>query len=466
MRLPALLLLLATTVSAQEIPLTAQRYLMQEEEAFRHYRAKEWDKAVAAFERQIAIFKDNPRPYYNIACCYGLQGDAARAATWLNLAIAHGWRDADHLGTDPDFDGVRETPEYIRAVANLARARSSDPDPLPRRLPLLSAAPARSSAEALSDTRGRPERLAAARVLLDPREYRKRLFAIYDRRMARLARYLAENGDAKDAASAAHQRVRTALLYLKEADDGETDRDLRRLGALYTIETTEQFLRGFAGDPDLADILYARAHARRLLGRTDGAERDLMTILRDHPQSRLDPVARIELCGIYTDAHRVEDLRRAYGALLERWGDDPRVRATIRGELMEARLLVDKVPNLFDLDVRVAEQAEAHEGAFLYVCVAVGDEASQARLAQLASPSAALLPVIVCIDRAESVAEPEVVLWLKKHARGLPAIVRGNDAVERLGLTKVPTVILATRDSTLLAIDPTPEELARLVGGA
>ncbi|MHC4550183.1 MAG: hypothetical protein ACYTEZ_15540 [Planctomycetota bacterium] len=68
-------LLLGGAVAAQDKGV-AERFLAQEEKAFVHYHRREWSRAIAAFEQQIAIFSGNPRPYYNIACCYGLQGDA------------------------------------------------------------------------------------------------------------------------------------------------------------------------------------------------------------------------------------------------------------------------------------------------------------------------------------------------------------------------------------------------------
>ncbi|MHC4955860.1 MAG: tetratricopeptide repeat protein, partial [Planctomycetota bacterium] len=89
------LLVLASSAAAQKAQIQAtlgEQFLAQERAAFTLYEKKAWPDAVAAFEKQIALYADNPRPYYNIACVYALQGHADRAAVWLKLSIDHGWR--------------------------------------------------------------------------------------------------------------------------------------------------------------------------------------------------------------------------------------------------------------------------------------------------------------------------------------------------------------------------------------
>ncbi|MGH7162137.1 MAG: TPR end-of-group domain-containing protein, partial [Planctomycetota bacterium] len=134
MRAAALALLLAAAVAAEEAADVERAFLDREREAFAHYNRRDWTRAVAAFESQIAVYAGNPRPYYNIACCYALQGDAERAGTWLTLAVLHGWRDREHLAQDPDFAAVRDSRAYADCLARLDSALAADPDPLPRDL--------------------------------------------------------------------------------------------------------------------------------------------------------------------------------------------------------------------------------------------------------------------------------------------------------------------------------------------
>jgi hypothetical protein len=221
------LLLFASAAHAQDSISLADRFGRQEAKAFTHYRAKAWDLAIAAFEKQIAIYSANPNPYYNVACCYALRGDAERAATWLKLAINHGWRDLRHLQRDPDFKSVRETQPFKGCILLLRRTLLEDPDPLPRRLSP-SSVPAASSAEIVLQTTGEIVRAVERQGdLLAESQSRRRLFRAYDRRMAMLTRYLMENGDAKDADLAALARVETARRYLGTERSRADDRLVR-----------------------------------------------------------------------------------------------------------------------------------------------------------------------------------------------------------------------------------------------
>jgi tetratricopeptide (TPR) repeat protein len=444
MRTGIAFLLLASAAIAQGVEEVAQRYLAEEEAAFGHYRRKEFGKAVAAFERQIAIFPQNPRPYYNIACCYALEGDAARAGTWLTLSIERGWRDARHLAEDGDFDLVRQSPEYIAGLATLKRARDLDPDPMPRIVPAPAAPSLRT---AISASQIQEAAVRGMRRLYEQHEFRKRLFGVYDLRMAVLARYIMENGDALDAADAAAARVATAALYMAEAEGrGEPDRELREVGARYVLRTVEEFLRGYPGDPRLSGVLLARAVALETLGRDAEAIALLRTIRADHPAAA--PNAEVQLCALLPAG---DELKEVYAALKARYGDEER-------GLMRARLLCEGMPDLLDLDAAVAARVAAHEGLVAYVFVAAGDTESERLLKALPEASARFLPVVVCVD--EDAADLES--WLAEHGRSFPAIPRGAAAIDRVWLREVPAVVVAKKDGTVVAVNPDLPQLARL----
>jgi hypothetical protein len=463
MRIRILALLLAAAPAlAQGAQEVAQRFLAQEEEAFQHYRRQDYAKAVAAFERQIAIYPENPRPYYNIACCYGLEGDGERAATWLSLSIARGWRDADHLAQDPDFDRVRQSAGYIACLAQLKRARQEDPDPLPKLVPPASVPPAPSLRGAVLASQVEEEQVRRMNRLYEPHEYRKRLFEIYDRRMAVLARYMIENGDALDAGEAAAARVQTALFYLAEAEgQGEPDRMLREVAGAYVLQTVEEFLRGWPGDARLPGALLARAVALAALRRDAEAVPLLRTIRADH--AAVAARAEVELAALLGPG---DELKEVFRSLQARAAGDEDLALLMRARLMAARLHVEGMPNLLDLDRTgaVAARVEAHEGPVAYVFVACESQACERRLREMPAAGGRLLTVVVCVDSAERVNELDLERWLGEHARGQPSIARGADAVERIWLRDLPTVIVARKDGTVVAIDPDAGELAKLAG--
>jgi hypothetical protein len=424
----ALLLLVAAAIAEDEASLL-ERFLRCEEEAFAHYRAKEWDEAVAAFERQIAVYADNPRPYYNIACCHALKGDAERAATWLRVTIARGWRDREHLAKDPDFDAVREADAFRACVAELENACALDPDAMPRRLPPASAMPASSANRILAAAAEQEELLRAVEGLLGEHEFRRRLFDSCDRHMAALTRYLAENGDARDADAAARGRVRIAMLYLERA---KGDDALRTAASAYVIATAEEFVRGWAGSPHLPEVLLWRAQAARAQGEEpERVERVLRSVLADHPGSRADALVRIELCDLLAAAGPGAALDAAFRDLEARWGR----RAVLSPRLAAARLLVEGLP----------DSVSPRDGLRLYLFVSVRTGESEQRLAALRERK----PVVVCVDGDEA----EVAAWLAAHAAGLDAAAAPD----------LPPALVIARDGRVLAVDPADEQLDALL---
>ncbi|HEX5136992.1 MAG TPA: hypothetical protein VFY93_08480, partial [Planctomycetota bacterium] len=447
MRLPLALLLLAAAAIAQEPRDVTQRFLAQEREAFTHYRAKDYGRAIAAFERQIATYADNPRPYYNIACCYALEGDAGRAGTWLLISIQRGWRDARHLAGDPDFDAVRQSPEYLICLAKLKRARDADPDPMPLDLAPGAVPPAPSVSGAVAASQLQEQMVRRMEALYDVHRFRKELFQVLDRRMAVLGRYIVENGDAADAADAAVGRVGTAALYMAEAEGrGEPDRALREAGARAVLRTVEEFLRGYPGDPRLPNVLLARALALRALGQDADAIAQLRTVRADHPAAA--PLAMAELCGLLPAG---DELREVYAAAEARLGEDPR--------LARARLLCKGMPGLPALEGEAAARVAAHEGLLAYVCVVADDPGSEETLEDLPPASARFLPVVLCAGDASD----DAAAWLAEHGRGLPAVADAREAIVRLGLG-APAVVLARKDGTVVAVNPDALELAQLAG--
>lgn len=459
---PLALALLAALAAAQDTADLARRFLEAEQRAFAHFEREEWDLAIAGFEEQLAVFADNPRPYYNIACAYARQGHAARAATWLRLAIARGWRDAEHLAQDADFAAVRDSEPFRKCVAHLADVHRADPDPMPRRLAPDAVSSASSVRVILAASFLHEQSVRRAQVLLGEHDYRKRIFDAYDRRMAMLARYLMENGDARDADEAARARVDTATLYLEEADeDRAADGELIDLAARYVLATAEEFLRGYPGSPALAHVLLLRAHALRRLGRVEPAEAALRVIVADHPDADDALRARFQLCALLADADgRRDALRAEFAALRELAKHNASVEATLAApELMKARLFAEGLPRA--AAGKLLPVPESHP-RYVVAFVGVGSSACERRLAELrAADLGDALLVVVAIDPAGEASAERTARWLREHAAGARTLSGRTAAWDALALSRVPTVLVVKSSGEVVAVDPTDAELAR-----
>jgi len=434
---------------AEERP-EAVQFALQERAAFALFEKREWDKAIAAFEKQIAIFAHNPSPYYNIACCYALQGKADRAATWLTMSIERGWRDLRHLERDPDFRKVRDSAEYRACLAVLAAVRRSDPDPLPEPEPIESVRAAASARTILVESAIEQRALDRRRALLAESQVRRLLFQLYNHRLGRLSRYLTENGDARDASIAAHERVRTAMLYLARADRHDaSDRGLMRASALLVYLYAERFLRGWAGSPLVGDVLYWRAHALGTLGEHARAARSLRALADD-----LDGAQRgralAELCAVLakTDDRR-DELLRAVTRLEE---EHSRIIPTMLPRLTKALLLAKGIRD----ERRVAGRART-----LYVFVTPEEFESEQRLATLRGLRRADLSILVVPVVRERT--PEVDGWLAKHAAGLQVATEPLKYARDMWIARTPTVVLAAT-GRVIAVDPGESRLRRLLG--
>lgn len=442
MRRICILFLAAAAFAEQDLP---GAFEQREREAFEFYYARMWPEAVAGFERQIAVFADNPRPYYNIACCHALAGDAERAGVWLQLAIARGWRDRAHLLADPDFAAMRETGAFRAALGRLDAAIESDPDPLPRwRMP--GEAPSFASAGSAQFVYGLRERAALDRsTLLERNQIRRQIFPVYDEAVAALGRYLAENGDARDAGEAAYARVEVATRYLDLLEEG--DADARNLAIAIADHCAEEFLRGWAGSDHLGEVRLIRARLATMLGRD--ARAGIRSLVEDLPAGWLQAQARIELCAQEADFGDATAVREVFRPLQTEWSDREDVQLLMRRRLGKAFLISEGMP--------VDSPAAAGAKAVLYLFVRSGDGPSEARLAaardrQRRQGGAGLRTIAVCVDpKGSEVAEQRREEWLRLHAEGLESVPRGESLAERMWVEETPLALLATAGGELLA---------------
>ena len=223
-----------------------------------HLENKEWAKAIAAFEEQITLYAENPRPYYNIACAEALQGNTITALIRLGDSVAKGFHDVAHLDRDTDLDSLRKLPAFqkIRQKAETNHARYSAIGP--QVIPTAKVRAAESVAVILAEGYLANLALSVDEQLQEESSIRAVLFEHYDIQMARFARYIDENGDARDAHEAGRERVRLASLYLVRANEGEA---LQVNATALVMNTAEKFLRRWPGSAHRAEVQFWLAHA-------------------------------------------------------------------------------------------------------------------------------------------------------------------------------------------------------------
>jgi tetratricopeptide (TPR) repeat protein len=77
------------------------------------YGAREYQKAIAAFEKAIELRAGLPwSSAYNIARCHALLGGKEQAVKALQRAFDMGWRDLDQPRLDPAFDSLKDDPRF------------------------------------------------------------------------------------------------------------------------------------------------------------------------------------------------------------------------------------------------------------------------------------------------------------------------------------------------------------------
>jgi tetratricopeptide (TPR) repeat protein len=93
--------------------------------ALTHFATREYDKAIEALESLLAEIPDDAAVLYNLACAESLTGRRDQALEHLQRAIELDSDFRDNAEKDPDFDAIRDDPEFASAVARKAGAGSS-----------------------------------------------------------------------------------------------------------------------------------------------------------------------------------------------------------------------------------------------------------------------------------------------------------------------------------------------------
>ena len=98
--------------------LDANRFEMLKK-AFEAYQASDFAMSARYYLAALRYDITDQTAIYNLACCYGLMGDAEPAARNLKRAVKAGFNDLNHINRDPDFDGVRESEPFKTAMDSI-----------------------------------------------------------------------------------------------------------------------------------------------------------------------------------------------------------------------------------------------------------------------------------------------------------------------------------------------------------
>lgn len=88
------------------------------------YWNRRYDDAVQLYHLLIKAGRAEYDDLYNLACCYARVGKTAAAAKYLRLSVEGGFTDVGHIITDPDFDGVKDTPAFKAVIDELIGAQA------------------------------------------------------------------------------------------------------------------------------------------------------------------------------------------------------------------------------------------------------------------------------------------------------------------------------------------------------
>jgi phospholipase/carboxylesterase len=88
-------------------------------QANRLVNEKKYYEAAQCYLALLKFNLNDSTTIYNLACCYGHLGKADLAVKSLVMAVKAGFRDFKLLKSDPDFDGIRNSPEFMKLLSML-----------------------------------------------------------------------------------------------------------------------------------------------------------------------------------------------------------------------------------------------------------------------------------------------------------------------------------------------------------
>ncbi|MCP4580608.1 MAG: hypothetical protein GY839_03265 [candidate division Zixibacteria bacterium] len=91
------------------------------QEADNAYRSGDYEKAARYYLLVARYNSSDAVAIYNLACCYGLLGEAKLAGKYIERAVKAGYENISYIKTDPDFNNVRGQEPFDGAIKNAAK---------------------------------------------------------------------------------------------------------------------------------------------------------------------------------------------------------------------------------------------------------------------------------------------------------------------------------------------------------
>lgn len=84
-----------------------------------HFHLKQYDMAMNIFIRATGKDKENPEPYFHLACLYGAKNNKKEALAWLKKSVRKGFSNLCLLKNHECLGGIRKNKEYAAMVQRL-----------------------------------------------------------------------------------------------------------------------------------------------------------------------------------------------------------------------------------------------------------------------------------------------------------------------------------------------------------
>ena len=81
-----------------------------------HYAKQEWDDAIYYLRRWLEADPQDSGSWYNLACCYGLNGSGDKAIDAFEASVQTGWSDAEHAMNDADLKIIWEDERFKKVI--------------------------------------------------------------------------------------------------------------------------------------------------------------------------------------------------------------------------------------------------------------------------------------------------------------------------------------------------------------
>lgn len=85
------------------------------------YQIKSYKVATEYFAKAIEVNPDSKKNFYNAACSASLANDKKKSLKWLEMAIAYGFDNLDHINMDSDLDNIRNDKKFKRIISELKK---------------------------------------------------------------------------------------------------------------------------------------------------------------------------------------------------------------------------------------------------------------------------------------------------------------------------------------------------------